>query len=351
MSTTASRRPTEPAPRGARSALRRRRTTGLLVLLVLLVAAVLASIFVGARPLSPGEVLTSLTRPTGSDVDVIVRTLRIPRTVLGIVAGIALGVAGALTQAHTRNPLADPGLLGVSAGASLAVVLAIYALGVTDPLSTLWFAFAGALVASTVVFGVAAVGSGGASPLTLALVGAAVSAFLLAMIRAVVLLDTTTLDAFRFWEVGSLAGRGTEVLLAVLPFLALGLLLALASAPALNVLALGEDTARALGTRVGLTRVGGIVAITLLCGGATAACGPIAFLGLVVPHVARAVTGPDQRWLLPVAGLSGAVLLLAADVVGRVVVRPGELQVGIVLALLGAPFFVALVRRRKLAAL
>ncbi|RJK96877.1 FecCD family ABC transporter permease [Vallicoccus soli] len=340
----------DPPARGLARA-RGARVAVLLAVTAALVVVVLASIAVGARSIPLGEVWSALWSPTGSDEDVIVRSLRVPRTVLGLAVGAALGVAGALIQGHTRNPLADPGLLGVTFGASFAVVLAIYLLGVTSALGYVWFAFAGALAASVVVFVLGSAGPAGGTPVTLALAGAAVSALLQALTSAVVLLDVTTLDAYRFWNVGSLAGRDVEVLGQLAPFLVLGLVLSLAHAPALNTLSLGEDVARGLGQDVRATRVVGVVAITLLAGAATAACGPIAFVGLVVPHVARALTGPDQRWLVPCAGLLGALLLLTADVVGRVVARPGELQVGIVLAVVGAPFFVALVRRRKLAAL
>ncbi|WP_157100875.1 FecCD family ABC transporter permease, partial [Rhodococcus gordoniae] len=221
----------------------------------------------------------------------------------------------------------------------------------SSPAQYLWFAFAGSALASIVVFGVASIGNGRSSPLSLALAGAAVAFFLQAMIQTIVLLDQTSLDGYRFWVVGSVAGRGMDVFWQVAPFIVVGLLVALASTPALNLLSLGEDVARSLGTDVVTTRVIGIAAITVLTGAATAACGPIAFVGLIVPHIARAVTGPDYRWLVPYAGLLGGALLVLADVVGRIVVRPGELQVGIVLALIGAPFFIALVRRRKLVAL
>jgi ABC-type Fe3+-siderophore transport system permease subunit len=263
--------------------------------------------------------------------------------------GLSLGIAGALAQGHTRNPLGDPGLLGVTAGASLGVVLAIHLLGVGTPAGYVWFAFAGALVGTVLVFSLGSVGRGGATPVTLALAGAALSALFYALVRAILVSDTDSLDAFRFWVVGALAGRGADVAWQVAPFIAVGLVLALVNAPALDLLGLGEDVARGLGQRVWLARSVGLAAVTLLCGAATAACGPIAFVGLVVPHVVRAFTGPAHRWLVPCSGLLGAALLLIADVVGRVVVRPGELQVGIVLALLGAPFFIALIRRRRLA--
>ncbi len=331
--------------------LRARRIGVLLVLLLLLVAAAAASLAVGARPIPPGQVWAAVWQPTGSADDVVVRALRAPRTVLGIGVGAALGVAGALMQGHTRNPLADPGLLGVSAGAAFLVVVGIHVGGVTSLSGYVWFAFAGAFGAGVLVFGLGSLGRGGPTPVTLALAGVAVTAFLGALTSAVVLADEATLDAFRFWAVGALAGRDAAVAGQVAPFLVVGLLLAVANAPALNLLALGEDVARGLGQNLAVARWTGLAAITLLTGAAVAACGPVGFVGLVVPHVARHFTGPDHRWLLPASGLAGAVLLLTADVVGRVVVRPGELQVGIVLGLLGAPFFVALVRRRRLVSL
>jgi ABC-type Fe3+-siderophore transport system permease subunit len=331
---------------------RSRRLLGLALLLVLVVVAALASIAVGTRSIGLGEVWRSLVDgDLSTDAAVIVRRLRVPRTALGLLVGLALGVAGALMQGHTRNPLGDPGLLGVTAGASLAVVLAIAWFGIGTPSGYVWFAFAGALVGTVLVYVIGSAGRGGPTPVTLALAGAALSALLYALVRAVLVSDQQTLDSFRFWVVGALAGRGADVAWQVTPFIAIGLVLAIANGPALNLLGLGEDVARGLGQRIWPARIVGLTAITLLCGAATAACGPIAFVGLVVPHAVRAVTGPDHRWLIPCSGLLGAALLLSADVLGRVVARPGELQVGIVLALVGAPSFIALVRRRRTASL
>jgi ABC-type Fe3+-siderophore transport system permease subunit len=331
---------------------RRRRLAGLAVLVALLAAACLASVAIGTRAMGLGEVWRALLDSGLADEEaVIVRRLRVPRTALGLLVGLALGVAGALMQGHTRNPLGDPGLLGVTAGASLAVVLAIALLGIASPAGYVWFAFAGALAGTVAVYAIGSAGRGGATPVTLALAGAALSALLYGLVRAVLVSDQQTLDSYRFWVVGALAGRGADVAWQVAPFIAAGLLLAVLNAPALNLLGLGEDVARGLGQRIWVARLVGLTAITLLAGAATAACGPIAFVGLVVPHAVRAVTGPDHRWLVPCSGLAGAVLLLVADVVGRVVVRPGELQVGIVLALVGGPFFIALVRRRRTASL
>ncbi|HEU0086779.1 MAG TPA: iron chelate uptake ABC transporter family permease subunit [Pseudonocardiaceae bacterium] len=331
--------------------LRQRRVLVLAGLLGLLVLAGLGSLAVGAKPISVPAVWDALWSPAGTADHIVVRSLRLPRTWLGALAGLALGVAGALMQGHTRNPLADPGLLGVNAGAAFLVVVGIYALGVTSLFGYIWFAFAGALAASLLVFLLGSLGRGGSTPVTLAVAGVALAVLLQALTSALVLSDTNTLDAYRFWSAGSLANRDTAIIAQVAPFLLAGLAVAAVHAPGLNLLSLGDDVARGLGQRVALTRCTGLVAITLLTGSAVAACGPIWFLGLVAPHLARALTGPDYRWLLPASGLAGAVLLLFADMLGRVVARPGELYVGIVLALIGAPFFIALVRRRRLVTL
>jgi iron complex transport system permease protein len=354
VTSTATRPPQGPlsaAVSTSPGALRRRRVLVVLGLLVLLTMVALASLAVGAKPIPIGAVWDAIWSPTGTENDIVVRSLRVPRTMLGIGVGIALGLAGTLMQGHTRNPLADPGLLGVEAGAAFFVVMGIYTLGVTNLFGYVWFAFAGAFAASVLVFLLGSLGRGGPTPVTLALAGVAVSALLTALTSAVLLADLQTFDAYRFWAVGSLAGRDAGIAVQIAPFLLVGVLLALLNAPGLNLLALGEDVARALGQRVVATRWTGLVAITLLAGAAVAACGPIAFIGLLVPHLVRSLIGPDHRWLLPAAGLAGAVLLLAADVIGRIVVRPGELQVGIVLVLIGAPFFIAVVRRRRLVAL
>ncbi|MFH8369517.1 FecCD family ABC transporter permease [Streptomyces sp. NPDC018031] len=341
-----------PAP-GGWSQVRRRRAVGLGTLVVILAVAGAASLAIGARALSPAEVWRGLFASADSDqrlteIRLIVETVRVPRTVLAIVAGVALGVGGALIQGYTRNPIADTGLLGVNAGASFAVVSVISVFGLTDPFQYVWFAFLGAAVAGVVVFGLASIGRGAGNPLTLALAGQGVTVFLAAMTTAVALSDQAALNALRFWNTGSVAGVGFDVIWPVAGFVAVGLVLALTVLPALNLLNLGDDVARGLGVNIAATRTVGIVAITLLAGAATAACGPIAFLGLMVAHVARYLTGPDYRWLVPYAGLLGAVTLLICDIVGRLVARPGELDAGVLVALLGAPFFAALVWRGKL---
>ncbi|WP_309111550.1 iron chelate uptake ABC transporter family permease subunit [Saccharothrix sp.] len=327
---------------------RRRRVVGLAVLVALLLAVCAASITFGARTIPLGAVWDALVRPNGTEADIIVWSLRVPRTVMGVLAGLALGAAGALMQGHTRNPLADPGLLGVTQGAAFGVVFAVVVLGVDRLYGFIWFGFLGAMIASVAVFLLGAVGGRGATPVTLALAGAAVSALLYGLIAAVVLGNEQGMEIYRFWRVGSIAGRDFGLVGQIVPFLVAGLVLAVVNTPGMNTLALGEDVATALGQRVVRTRVVGVVAITLLVGAAVAACGPIAFLGLVVPHLARAVTGPDYRWLVPFSALLGAVLLLVADVLGRVLTGD-SFEVGILLAIIGAPVFIVLVRRKGLA--
>ena len=341
---------THAAPVGAaaRGSARRRGTFLLAAVVVLLVLCVL-SLAVGTRNIAPGEVVATLLGH-GSE-DAVVWGTRFPRTLLGIVVGVALGLAGAVMQALTRNPLGDPGLLGISAGAAFGIVVAVATTGIASLYGYIWFAFAGALVASVVVYLLGSVGRGGATPVKLALAGVAITALLTSLTSGISLVDPEALNRYRFWASGSLAGQDAGVLLRVLPFVLAGTVLALASASAFNSMALGDDVAKALGRRVALTRLQGAVAVTLLTGAAVAVVGPVVFVGLVVPHVARAMTGPDHRWLLPYCMVLSPILVLTADVIGRVIGRPGEVDVGIVVAFIGAPFFIALVRRRRLAEL
>lgn len=345
MSTTAA--PDAVRPRA------RSRTGSVRVLLLLLLAvggAVVLSLMIGSRLVPPADVVSALLRDDDSETTTLVRELRVPRTLIGLLVGLGLGAAGALMQGHTRNPLADPGLLGISAGSAFAVVLGIFVFGVTTTIGYAWFALVGAGLAAVVVF---AIGStrGGPDPLSLVLAGSAVSALLFALTQGIVLRDLETLDDYRFWVVGSVQGRQLEVFWQVLPFMVVGLVLAAVGAASLNLLQLGDDVARSLGLNPVLHKALGIAAVMLLAGGATAAAGPIVFVGLVVPHVARLLTGPDFRWLLPYSALLGALLVMLTDVVGRVVAPPGELQVGIVMALVGGPVFVLLVRRMRMVGL
>ena len=333
----------ETGPRPAR------RTAVLLVAAAAVVSVALLSLAVGSRPIPLAAVVGALTAPDGSDASVIVRELRLPRTVVGLVVGAALGLAGAAVQGLTRNPLADPGLLGVSAGAAFGVVVGITAGVAGGATGNAVCALVGALVAGVLVASLAG-GGRSASPLPLLLAGVALTALLTSLTTVLVLLDATTLDQYRFWVVGSVAGRDPGLLVGTAPLLVVGVLLLAATARSLDVLALGDDLARGLGVRLGRARLGVALGATLLTAGAVAVAGPLVFLGLVVPHLGRALVGPAHRWLLPASALLGAVLLVGADVLGRVVARPAELQVGIVTALVGAPFLVALVRRRRVVA-
>ncbi|GAA2412564.1 MULTISPECIES: iron chelate uptake ABC transporter family permease subunit [Streptomyces] len=335
---------TAPAPPTRRAI----RAFGLLLAVAILVLVALASIAIGAKELSLGQVWHGLFEDSGTYGDVVVAE-RLSRTVLGLLAGAALGLAGAVLQALTRNPLADPGLLGINAGASAAVVTAVTFLGITSLSGYVWFAFFGAAAVGALVWFLG--GSRGATPVRLALAGTAISAALYGYLQAVMIMDDAALGKMRFWTVGSLSAANDSTIRQVLPFLLAGMVLALALSRPLNAMAMGDDTAKALGANLNRTRALSMLAATVLCGAATAACGPIVFVGLMVPHVVRSFTGPDLRWILPYAAILSPVLLLGADVIGRIVARPAELQVGIITAILGGPVFIYLVRRRRTAQL
>ncbi|UYM04350.1 FecCD family ABC transporter permease [Solicola gregarius] len=334
---------------------RRSRTVligGLVAAVAVLFVVALLSVFLGTRSISPGQIFDTFFQYDSENTDhLVVWTLRVPRTLAGILVGVALGLAGAVMQGVARNPLADPGLLGVNAGAALAVVCAISVLGVGSAMGYVWFAFVGAAVVAVAVYLIGSLGREGATPVKLALAGAAMTAALQSITTAILLTDVATFDKFRFWTVGSLSGRKLELVAQMAPFIVAGVVLALCTGRLLNALSLGDDVARGLGQRVALARGLSAAAVVLLCGAATALAGPITFLGLTIPHVARLITGPDYRWILPYSMVLAPILLLVSDIVGRLVAKPGELQVGIVMAIIGAPFFILLVRRRKLAEL
>lgn len=331
-------------PTRARLALR---GGGLLVLGGVVLVLVVLSTWIGTKDTSLGQVWSAIWSDDGSYATGVIRELRLPRTLVGLMVGAALGVAGAVMQAVTRNPLADPGLLGVNAGASAAVVFGIGVLGLASFGSLVWFSFVGAAATTVLVYVLGASGRAGPTPVRLALAGAAVSASLSGVIAGLTVFDSATYDYMRFWMVGSLAGREPALVVDLLPFVVVGLVTALLLARPLNSLALGEELGKALGANIARTRIAAVISVTLLCGAATAAAGPIGFVGLVVPLVARWLTGPDLRWVLPYSLLLAPILLLLSDIVGRVVLPGDELEVGAVVALVGAPVFIAMVRRRK----
>ncbi|MGO2750606.1 MAG: FecCD family ABC transporter permease [Pseudoclavibacter sp.] len=319
------------------------RTRTLVLAAAGLALAGFASLFLGGKVTDPAEVLAVLGGAPNPYLEAVVDA-RINRAVMGVLCGAALAVSGVVIQGITRNPLGDPGLLGVTVGAAAAVVTVAAVTGAGIGSRSVWVAFAGALVTAVIVYSVGARSASG-SIVALLLTGAVVSAVLSAYIQAMILTNPGVFDSFRFWVIGSLGGRDLEVAATIAPALVVGLALALVLAPSLNNLMLGEDVATSLGTPVALVRVGGILAAALLAAAATAAVGPIAFVGLVVPHLTRSVIGTDHRWQLPVAALLGAALLVVADIVGRLMARPEEIMVGIVTALVGAPFLLLAVRK------
>jgi len=338
------------APVGAR-----RRVVVLIAGLAAILVAVLLSLAFGSRPVSATEVVEGIATwvrgETPTDIGALAVQSRVPRTVLALLAGAALALSGALMQAITRNPLADPGILGVNTGAALAVVLGIAFLGITSMWSYLGLAVVGALVTALFVYFVGSVGAGGTTPIKLALAGAATTAALSSVVSAILLPRRSVMDEFRFWQVGNVGRAEWETMAVVAPVLIVGAIVALLCASALNALALGDDLAVGLGVRVGRVRIIAAVAGVLLCAAVTAVAGPIGFVGLMVPHVVRLLAGPDQRWLLPLSAIGGAVLLVLADTLGRVLGSPGEVEAGIITAFLGAPVLIVIARRTRMKAL
>ncbi|GAA4167119.1 FecCD family ABC transporter permease [Shinella granuli] len=332
-----------PAPIGR---LRRLRALWLLLVAAALLVLVALSVAIGTRDVGLSDIASAL----GGKVETIGEAavaMRIPRTVLALLAGAALGLAGAIMQGVTRNPLADPGILGVNMGASLAVVVGVAWFHIETAHAYIVTAILGAGAAAIFVYVIGSLGRGGATPLKLALAGAATSIAFSSLVIAIVLPRADIAGGVRAWQIGGVGGATFERIFPVLPFLAAGFVVSLLSARKLNALALGDELAAGLGEHVATTRAVAAFGAILLCGATTAVCGPIGFLGLVVPHLARLLTGSDHRWLLPFSALGGACLLIAADIVGRIVARPAELDVGIVTALVGAPVFIWIVRHQR----
>lgn len=324
---------------------RRLLAAGLPLCLALLLLLMVTHILFGAADVAPADVLQSFTAyDEGNFNHLVIRTLRFPRAVIAAIVGGALAVAGAIMQGLTRNPLASPGILGINAGAVLAVVLAIFFLGVTSAAAYAWFGFAGAAVAGVVVYGLGSMGRSGPTPAKLTIAGAAVTALVTSLTTTVLIFSQQTTEQIRFWMAGSVAGRDFTLFLQVLPYLVVGALLALALARQITTLSLGEDVARGLGQNTLLIQALAAISVVLLAGASVAIAGPVGFIGLVIPHVARFLVGVDYRWILPYAALLGGILLVAADLAARVIVRPLELPVGIMTALIGAPVFVYLAR-------
>lgn len=319
---------------------------------LLLVISVVLSLALGARGVTLADTWHAITAYDSTrEGQIVVREMRVPRTVVGLMVGVALGLSGALIQALTRNPLADPGILGVNAGAGFAVVIGVAIFGLTGIHQYIWWAFGGAVVATLVVYLIGNVGTAGATPIRLTLVGMSLGAVLGGVSSGITLLRPEVFDAMRYWGAGSLASANWATARAVGIFILIGTVIALVCARQLNAVALGDDLARSLGTRIVPLRIGVIIAVTLLCGAAVAAAGPIGFVGLMIPHVARWLLGPDQRWIFFMTLALAPSLLLLSDVLGRLLISPAELQVGIVTAVIGAPVLIGLVRRKNVSTL
>lgn len=317
-------------------------------LIAVLLIAVAGSILIGSRTISIGDTWEAITGDGAAHA--IIQT-RIARTVLGMCVGAALGIAGALLQGLTRNPLADPGILGINAGAALAIVIAMTVFQLSSLTGYVWFAFVGAGCAMALVHGLAAIGYQGPTPVKIAIAGAAFTAAAMSATSGILITHRDSIDAFRLWQVGTLGGRGLAVLSYGAPFLIIGVALALLSVRSLNALALGTDLARGMGRTIWRDQLAIGLAVILLAGTATALAGPIAFIGLIIPHAVRSTAGPDYARIVPLSIGYGAALAVIADTAGRIVLPPTEVQVGIMAAVVGVPAFFWVVRRGRIGGL
>ncbi len=318
---------------------------GLVIGIILLILCLLWSITLGAADINTQTVYDALFAfDETSFQHLIIQTVRLPRVLAGVIVGAALAVSGAIMQGLTRNPLADSGILGINSGAAFAVVMAVFLLG-NPPLSTYaFFGFIGAGVAAILVYALGSMGRGGTTPLKLTLAGVILSAFVSAFTTAILLGDQETLDKIRFWTAGSLAGREMPLVLQTAPYILVGLFGSLVISRQITTISLGEDVAKGLGQNTAWVRGIAAIMVILLAGGAVALAGPIGFVGLIVPHVVRFIVGVDYRWVVPYSAVLGAILVTVADVGARIIIRPQELPVGVMMAFVGAPFFIWLAR-------
>lgn len=331
--------------------MRKKNVYFLFVILSLCLIVVSAlSILYGSKSVDM-ETLSDALFTNKESFSVSVVQARIPRTLFGILAGASLGVSGCLMQSITRNPIADPSILGINTGASLFVVVGIAFFSISSPSQYIWLGFTGAILTAILVYGIASVGQSGATPIKLALAGAATSMALMSLVNTIMLPNSQVMDSFRFWQTGSIGGAKWNMILVLLPYFILGLLLSFYLSSSLNTLALGDELATSLGINSKKVRAMAAFAGVLLCGATTALAGPIAFVGLMVPHIMRLLIGSNMHYLLPLSALGGSILLLGADIIGRVIASPAELEVGIITAILGAPVFIYIVRKVKIRSL
>lgn len=326
--------------------LRQRLWLGLFVSTIALLMCLIYSVTLGARDISLLTILNSFTTFDHSFEHLVIQTVRLPRSLMALAVGAALAVAGALMQGLTRNPLAETGILGIEAGGSLAVVITLFLFGSSSLSVYAGAAFLGAAIAAVSVYGLGTLGRGGATPLNLTVAGAAMSALIASVTTAILIISQRTLDEIRFWLAGSLSGRDFALFLQVLPFLVSGLLLAFLLGRQITALSLGEDIAKSLGQRTVWIKVLAAISIVLLAGSSVAIAGPIGFVGLVVPHTVRFFIKTDYRWILPYSAVLGAMLLLVSDIAARVLLKPQDLPVGVMTAIVGAPVFVYLAKAK-----
>ncbi|AFY40084.1 transport system permease protein [[Leptolyngbya] sp. PCC 7376] len=317
---------------------------GIVIGLVVLIVCFAASVAFGVADITPLEIYQALVSPDGSTEHLIIRTVRLPRSITALLVGAAVAVAGAIMQGLTRNPLADPGILGINAGAALAVVGSVFLLDASSLSAYAGSALVGATISTITVYSLGSLGRGGLTPLNLTIAGAAFTALISSLTTAILILSQRTLDEIRFWLAGSVAGRDLELVVQVLPYLSVGLLLGLALGKQLTTLSLGDSVAKGLGQNTAWVKVLAAISVVLLAGGSVAIAGPIGFVGLIVPHFVRFWAGADYRWILPYSALLGAIVILIADIIARLVIQPQELPVGLVMPLIGAPFFIYLIR-------
>ncbi|MBM7579685.1 FecCD family ABC transporter permease [Jeotgalibacillus terrae] len=323
----------------------------LVISLILLAVCIFASLAFGSRAIAMNDIITGLFNADVQTHEANVVRQRIARTVFGLMCGAALGVSGALLQSVTRNPIADPSILGVNTGAALFVVCGIAFFNINSSAQFIVFALAGAILTAIFVYGIGAMGRGGATPLKLVLAGAATSAALSSLVMAVMIPRSSVMDQFRFWQVGSVGAGTWDSVTVFIPFLVVGLIIAVVTAPALNALALGDEAAKGLGVKTGTLRLIAALGGVMLCGVTTALAGPIGFIGLLAPHLIRLMIGPDLRFMIPMSAISGAIILSISDVAGRVLGSPGELEVGVVTAFVGAPVLILITMKAKMRAL
>jgi iron complex transport system permease protein len=313
---------------------------------LVLLACILASITWGAADIAYSDIYQAFTAFDNSTNHVIILTVRLPRSLVAMLVGASLAIAGAIMQGLTQNPLADPGILGVNAGAALAVVVRTFIFSSSSVTLSTWYAFAGAALSAIAVYFLGSLGRGGLTPFNLTIAGAALTAFISSIIGGILILSQSTLEEIKFWLAGSIAGRDMNLLLQVLPYICVGLILAIALSKQITLISLGEDTAKSLGQSTALIKILAAISIILLAGASVAIAGPISFMGLIVPHIVRLIVGVDYRWILPYSAIWGAIILLIADLCGRLIIQPSELPVGLVMPLIGAPLFIYLIREK-----